>query len=477
MNWVLNHPRHGSKPWDVQRAAMDARERAGRDKFAYFMEQRLGKTPLTLNDFMTSDADLMLVVCPNSFRGDWAIAPQEWGVPDVWSTMWPRAELPDRPLAGGRKELFAINYEATIQNYDSHKMLCRALQRRRTMLVMDETSYIKNPASKTSKAAIELAKRAKYVRELNGTPMTQSVMDYYAQLRVLGECNGMKPVIFRNRFAEMGGFMGKQVKSIRNEELLYSILGACSFRALRIDWQKDLPAQNDINVHLEMTNKQRRHYDEMMEEFYTIVDDMHVSVDLVITQREKARQISSGILMKEGVYVEIERAKDNPKVQAVLDLHDDSSKTIVVYTYKPTGEILTRALAEFNPAFIRGNMAPADLLAQKDRFNNDPRCRIMLCQQKASCMGHTLLGGTGKDRCTRMIFFEDSYSLRDYLQMRDRNHGAGQDQACTYYHLITSPIDQAAVNALVEKKSQADAVDDVVKAVRDQMRVDGRRAA
>jgi SNF2-related domain len=470
MTWLLNHSRHGSEPWDVQKAAMAARERSGRDKFAYFLEQRLGKTPLTLNDFMVSDADLLLVVCPNSFRGDWAMAPGEWGVGgDVWSTMWPRAELSDRPLAGGRKELFAINYEATSQSYDSHKMLCRALTRRRVMMCFDETSYIKNPAAKVSKAAIELSKRAAYVRELNGTPMTQSVMDYYAQLRVLGEINGMKPTIFRNRFAEMGGFMGKQVKAIKNEELLYSILGQCSFRALRADWQKDLPAQNDINIHLEMTDKQRRHYDQMMEEFFTIVADLEVSVDLVITQREKARQISSGILMKDGAYVEIERPKDNPKVQAIRDLHDDSSKTIVVYTYKPTGEILTKALADLNPSYIRGGMSASELLEQKRKFNEDPSCRIKLCQQKASCMGHTLLGGTGKDRCTRMIFYEDSYSLRDYLQMRDRNHGAGQDQPCTYYHLITSPVDQAAVTALIDKKDAADAVDAVVKAVRGQI--------
>jgi SNF2 family DNA or RNA helicase len=471
MSWTLNHSRHGAQPWEVQKAAMAARQKSGRNKFAYFMEQRLGKTPLSLNDFMTSDADLMLVVCPNSFRGDWAAAPEEWGVGgDVWSTLWPRSELFDRPLVGGRKELFVINYEATLNIFDSYKMLCRALEKRRVMLVLDETSYIKNPASKTSKAAIELAKRAQYVRELNGTPMTQSVMDYYAQLRVLGELNSIKPVVFKNRFAEMGGFMGRQVKSIKNEELLYSILGQCSFRALRADWQKDLPAQNDVHIHLEMTDRQRGHYDQMMEEFFTIVNDMEVSAELVITQREKARQISSGIIMKNGVYQEIEKSKDNPKIQAVLDLHDPSSKTIVVYTYRPSGEVLMRALQEFNPAYIRGSMDPADMLRQKQRFNNDPNCRVMLCQQRASCMGHTLLGGTGKDRCTRMIFYEDSYSLRDYLQMRDRNHGAGQDQPCTYYHLITSPVDQAAVTALIEKKSQADAVDAVVKAVRSQIR-------
>ena len=89
-------------------------------------------------------------------------------------------------------------------------------------------------------------------------------------------------------------------------------------------------------------------------------------------------------------------------------------------------------------------------------------------------MGHTLLGQKGRDRCASTCFFENSFSLRDRLQMRDRNHRGSQDEPCSYYDLITSPMDQAVVDALSGKKAQADMVDAVIKTVRERWwRIDG----
>ena len=81
-------------------------------------------------------------------------------------------------------------------------------------------------------------------------------------------------------------------------------------------------------------------------------------------------------------------------------------------------------------------------------------------------MGHTLLGGEGDDRCTRMIFYENNFSLRDRLQMRDRNHRGTQDQPCTYFDLITSKIEEKVIGALSAKKTMADTIDDLVRYAR-----------
>jgi hypothetical protein len=80
---------------------------------------------------------------------------------------------------------------------------------RRVMLIIDESKAIGNPSSGFTRAVLELAKRAKVVRELNGTPITQSPLDYYGQLRALGELNGWSPTNFKARYAVLGGFMGK----------------------------------------------------------------------------------------------------------------------------------------------------------------------------------------------------------------------------------------------------------------------------
>ena len=461
-DWYLKHEIHGDKPWAVQAEAM--RRADGHSKFGYWLEQGLGKTSLTLNDFVSQDeTDINIVIAPNSFKMDWALAPQEWGVPWLKSGIWPKDPVPARETYCQ----YVVNYEAVRQG--AFKPLIELMEKRNCMLTIDESTQIKNPGSSTFKAVLELSKRAKVVRELNGTPLTQNVTDYYGQLRVLGKFQGMKPVVFRNRYAEMGGYFNKEVTGTRNEEELARIIDSCTFRALKKDWRKDLPPQILKPVHLEMSNRQRAHYRSMMDEFFTIVGSEEITAELVLTQMDKLRQISSCVLMDKGSHHFIEDDAKNPKLQATLDIIGSSpGKVIVSHFYKPSGALLLRAFekAKLNPAFIRGGMKPEQIIEQKSKFNTDPSCRVLVGQQEATGRGHTLLGGKGIDRCSTMVFYENSFSWYWRSQMQDRNHRGEQDTECNIYDLITSPMDQITVDILTRKKDLASMMDDIIGAVK-----------
>ncbi len=171
--------------------------------------------------------------------------------------------------------------------------------------------------------------------------------------------------------------------------------------------------------------------------------------------------------MHKGEIRTIGKEKDNPKLQAIHDIIDNGQgKVIVVYTYRASGEALMASLKKYHPAWLRGSMKPDDIMSEKSYFNDNSECRVLTAQESAACMGHTLLGGKGLDRCHRMIFYENSFSLRDFLQMRDRNHRGDQEYPCDYYHLLTSPMDQVVYDALVRKQTAAQTMDNVVKAVR-----------
>lgn len=462
--WWLNHRVFGDKPWAVQTEAM--RRSEGRPKYAYWLEQGLGKTPLTFNDYIDSnDVDLMIAIAPNSFKIDWTVVPEEWGRPDIPAWFHPKHPVPWKEEVG----VFALNYEAarTSLRYD----LQRLLEERRCLLVIDEATAIKNYSSATFKAVLELAKRATRVRLLNGTPLAQNVLDYYAQLRCVGELNGWRPLAFRNRFAEIGGFMGKQIVGMKNEEELARILDHAGFRALKTDWRKDLPPQITVDpVHVEMTSKQARHYREMMEDFFTQVNDLDVAAELVLTQYDKLRQISSCILMSGEQAEQIEPPESNPKMNAVWDIHDSGpGKSIVVYWYKSSGEALFDRATKlgYKPAVIRGRMDPAYLLEEKRRFNDDPDCRVLIAQEDAACRGHTLIGGEGRNnRCSKTVYFENSFAYWQRAQMNDRNHRGAQDEPCNIYDIITSPMDKFALDTVREKKSLADRVDEAIALVR-----------
>ena len=456
--WHLNFP-----PWEVQTEAL--RRSAGKERYGYFLEQGLGKTAVALNDYIEhDDIDLCIVVAPQSFKLDWPIACEEYGLGFLQTGYWPKHPLPHDWENG----LYALNYEA-VSRSGAKVPLQRLMDDRRCMLVIDESKALGTPKSGFTRSVLELAKRAVMVRELNGTPITQNVMDYYGQLRALGELNSWDPVTFRNRFAELGGFMGKQITTnIRNGAELARILDRCTFRALKADWRKDLPPKIYSTVHLEMTKKQQAHYREMMEEFFTIIDGSEIAAEIVLTQMGKLRQISSGIMIDGDKTHRLIKTEDNPKITALPDIIGEYGKSIVIYFHTASGEDILAYLTKkgFHPAHIKGSMRPEAIKEQKDRFNNDPKCRVIVGQERATALGHTLLGKPGKDRCNKTIFYENSFSLYYRLQLEDRNHRGAQDQDCDVIDLSVSPMDDLTIEILKGKREMADSMDRIVAAVR-----------
>jgi hypothetical protein len=116
-------------------------------------------------------------------------------------------------------------------------------------------------------------------------------------------------------------------------------------------------------------------------------------------------------------------------------------------------DVLIKALAQYDPAWIKGQMKPEEVEEQKHRFNYDPHCRILLLQCDASKYGHTLLGGPGPDDlCRTMVFFENSYSADTRDQIEDRIHRRGQTgEYVLYIDLSGSDLDRRIVKALQRK--------------------------
>lgn len=448
---------------------VEATRRAGTARrYGYFLEQGLGKTAVALNDYIEwrdcGSVDLCVVVAPQSFKLGWPVAVNDYGL-DLPTSYWPKLYPPHNQEHG----LYAINYEG-VSRSAAKEPLIRLFDERRVLLIIDESKALGNPRSGWTKSVIELAKRAVMVRELNGTPITQNPMDYYGQLRALGELNGWNQVKFRNRFAVLGGFMGKQIMpQIKNEDELATILDRCSFRALKADWRKDLPPKVYSTVPLELNPVQRKHYKEMLDEFFTIVAcGDEVEANLVLTQMGKLRQISSGILLNKDKSYVIIPPRDNPKVRATCELACGPGKTIVAYYHRASGDMLFEEFRRLglHPAYIRGNMETEDIEREKRRFNHDADCRVIVGQERAMALGHTLLGQAGNDRCSRTIFFENSYSLYYRLQLEDRNHRGDQDTACDVIDFSASPVEDTVIAIMTAKMELANAMDKVVAAVR-----------
>lgn len=460
----------------VQNAALAFAE--GKRGVGYFIEMGLGKTLLALEEFRRQVAaravTRLIVVAPNSFKSGWCDEIEKHGFSLDAHVFVSGAKSNDKWL-GGRylaPPVLVINYEA-IRSAAVQAKLRDWMRVKPTMLVLDESIQIKTHDSLQTKAALALALEAKVVRLLTGRPQSQGPHDLYPQLKAIGLCRDQKFWAFRNTYCQMGGWEMKQVVGAKNAVQLASIMAPVVFQAKKADWLPDLPRKDYSIRSYEMSGEQAEQYAQMRDEFLLELENEVVAVDVAVAKYEKLAQIQCGfILNDDGAARELVQAEKNPRLQVLLDLVEEVvGKTVIIYRHRYAHDILTLYSGFDQPAYIRGGMKPEEIAAQKERFNCDPDCRIMLGQCDAIKYGHTLLGGEeARNHCSTMIFFESSYSLDTRTQDEDRIHRRGQrGENCLYIDLSGSDLDKRVVRALQKKEDLYEAVFSKLRAAEPRM--------
>ena len=451
----------------------------GKRGVGYFLEMGLGKTLLALEEFKRSNlrddrapiaTTRLVVVSPNSFKRGWADEIEKHGFSFDVHVFVSGAKANDKWLAKRytAPPVLIINYEA-IRTPTVLLKLLAWMRIKPTMLVLDESIQIKTHDSLQTKAALALAAGASLVRLLTGRPQTQGPHDLYPQLRAIGLFQGQKFWAFRNTFCVMGGWENRQVIGVKNADSLARVMAPVVFQALKSDWLPELPRKDYAIRYYEMSGEQAAQYKQMRDEFLLeLENDEIVAVNIAVSKYEKLAQIQCGFILNEdGVARELVDAEANPRLFALFETLDSvEGKAIIIYRHRYTFEILYLYGGFDAPAYIKGGMKPEEIAAQKDRFNNDPSCRILLGQCESTKYGHTLLGGdVDADHCSTMIFFENSYSLDTRTQVEDRIHRRGQrGENVLYIDLAGTELDRRVVRALQKKEDLYEAVFSKLKA-------------
>lgn len=442
-------------------------EAKGKIGFAYFMEMGLGKTLTVLSEFQDLVAEgkvtRLVVVCPNTFKVGWIDEIKKHNVevhPHIFESGADYANDAFLKTVFTKPPVLIVNYEA-IRKDDTKTFIVKFTAHRKSLIVLDESIQIKTYDSQQTKAALWLADLFHYKRILSGKPVTQGPHDLWAQLKFIGAERG-KYHPFKTTFCHMGGYKAKKVIGSQNEELLAAKMNGHIFKASKKDWT-DLPPKMYTAREYKLSDELKRQYQSMEDEFVLWLNDTeHVAVDTFITKYIKLAQIQSGFIIREdGTTVELVPPENNPRFILVREIIEEvPGKVVVPYVHKYTLNLLQRSLADYNSAFIKGGMTPEEIQFQKDRFNNDTECRILLAQTRASKYGHTLIGQTTEiDNCSTMVFAENSYSLDDRSQIEDRIHRHGQTaSSCLYVDLWGTKLDHRITAALQSKENIAQAV-------------------
>lgn len=461
--WLLKRP-----PFAVQVEAMRRADDDCRDRYGFWMEQGLGKTGSDYNSYLRAlhadKVDAHVVVAPNYLLSGWEDEAREWGIET------PIVTWPDRvpPKITCQPHTFIINHEALL--YNGGKYLEELLDERRYLLAIDESSAFKKYNGAWTKRMMALVQRAAMVRELTGTPMSHNVMDLWSQLRMIGALHGVNPFVFRNRFAVMGGYMGKVVTGIKNEDELHRIINEVAFRALKSDWWDDMPEKlYPPPLRFEMSKRQSDAYRTMMDDFYVQVrDDDAIFADQVTHMQMKLQQIARGFVIdKEGDrIIELVEPKNNPAVKVTRQFIENASGKVLVFAFHEYScRVLFEQLRDMGCVVLRGGLTKDEIASRKRRFNEDRAIKVCVGQTMVTMRGHTLLG-TEDARCHTSMFYENIYALEPRKQLEDRNHRWGQDHAVLYQDISCSKQDDRIIAALQHRQEIVRAVVDAVRSTR-----------
>lgn len=452
-----------------------------KEAFALFMEMGTGKTKVIIDtiSYLWREGNLTTVVlsAPKGVYLNWVKKelPRHAGFPyevGVWSSEnTVKAERWLHRLADPAHEtegvkIICINTEAL--SHDKPVLFLNSFMKAHPgcMMVIDESTDIKTVSSNVSRHVAMLGGRAKWRRIMTGTPITQSPLDIFGQFKFLGTRLLGYPTFqaFKNRFADvvqvrMGPRSFPKIMGYRRLDELNKLIAEHSFQVKKAECF-DLPPKTFETRFVGWKGEQKRQYDRMANEaliaLRNIQGDSIASANLAITKLMKLHQIACGHVKDDDGTIhrfEHNRIKD---LLAILEepLQNPEQKCIVWAAFKEDVRQIKAALqhAYGDKAVVvfDGDTSDVHREEAKERFENDPVCRLFVATASTGGRGLTLLKGT------LMVFYSYTDQLEDQLQAQERAHRLGQEFACHIVKMaLVASIDEKILASHEHKMSLA----------------------
>jgi SNF2 family DNA or RNA helicase len=455
--------------WAHQREALA--KLLEKKNFALFMEMRTGKTATVLCEFGYLEAhgqlSDMLVIAPAGVYGVWADDIKKHFSEDllrrakvhVWRAGATKDERDDLRMfmMSRAPRILLMNVEALSMVKRARDLCLEFADQRKPMIVVDESTVIKNIEAKRTKFIVNtLTPKASRRRILTGLPSPQSPLDLFSQFWFLDPAIigfpsfvGFKrryAVIQRKPFGPRGRYIDVVV-GYQNTEELAKRVAPNSFRK-KLSECYDLPPKIYTKREVEMTEEQKRIYGQMKNFATAKLDEtQHVTATIVITQMLRLHQILCGHTKSEdGFEVEISENRTKELLE-VLDQHD--RKAIIWTSYDADVKKLTKAIGERYGVdsvarFWGGNLESRD--AEEVKFKTNPECRFMIGTPQA--------GGRGRDWSVAdlVIYYSNTTNLEHRVQSEDRAHVYGKANQVLYVDLMCpGTVEEKIVAALRDK--------------------------
>lgn len=323
-------------------------------------------------------------------------------------------------------------------------------------VILDEAQAIKNPGTASAKAARVL--RAQHRLAMTGTPVENRLAELWSLFEflnpgVLGTSGRFTSAV---RSAWDGSTPEEQEASRR---LLGRALRPYILRRTKEEVAPELPERLEQTVFVDLTDDDRRRYDELREHYRVTLMGQ---VDASGLARTRVQVLEALLRLRQAA---CHPGLVNPELtgarSAKLDLLEESVQEIVAEGHKVlVFSQFTSLLALVRRAFDTAGLVyeyldgqTRDRQARVTRFQEDPECRVFLISLKAGGLGLNL---TAAD----YVFLLDPWwNPAVEAQAIDRTHRIGQTRPVFATRLIARDTVEEKVLALqASKRDLADAI-------------------
>lgn len=467
--------RFQTKPFDHQIEAVE--KILQNPYFGNFSEMGTGKTKVTIDAaqilFERDAIDQVLVITPASVRAVWydpefgELRKHIWEGTSGLVMEYHSTEKGWRYGSKAKREILWI-----VTNYDFIRREDRlrdllSFVGPRTLLVLDESSAIKNFQAQQTKACNRIRKQVGRVLLLNGTPIANSPGDMFTQgfvmnPEILGCTNYYQ---FRARYAVMGGYLMKQVVKWINIPDLQARFAPYVVRRLKTDCL-DLPPKLDpVTMTCVLTPRTWKIYKDMRDEFIAwLTGDAVVTAAQAAVKALRLSQITSGFLMgatsatfEEDNVPEPLQIISSEKLDLFMDwfveqLEADPCLKLLVWS-RWRAEV-ARLYDELSKLFVNvGVIWGGQKQEERDYALRllDPRTTP---NEPCVVIGTPASGSMGLNLAAAhtVVYISNDYSLKTRLQSEDRVHRPGQTCAVSYFDMVAvGPNGQRTIDHLILK--------------------------
>lgn len=450
---------------DVLKDSWDARY------YALFMEMGTGKTKVAIDNmallYEADKIDGVLVIAPKGVYDNWVRNEIPTHMPERinhfilrWTaTKTQKFEnqlniVTKHPFQG--LKIFVMNVEALSTRRGLRAADDFLRYNPRNMMVVDESTTIKNRKAVRTRNIIALNRNTLYRRILTGSPITRSPLDLFSQCAFLDEkALGYNSYFaFQARYAKvqkrvMGHRIFNQIVGYRRLDELSDKLTRFSRRVLKADCL-DLPDKVYMRRDVDLTPDQARIYKEMKKLALARLDNGELATTAsVLTQIMRLHQIVCGFLQPDSG--EIQEIPSN-RLSALMDIIEEvQGKAIIWASYthdiQQIAESLRDGFGAESVATYYGATPQDQRQEIVERFQDpDSPLRFFVGQPRTGGFGITLTAAN------TVIYYSNNYDLEIRLQSEDRAHRIGQTNKVTYIDIVApQTIDEKIIEALRDK--------------------------